>query len=253
MPEEAPPQPTPGRASGAAQAARLVDARVLLWLLLAALATGAPLMLWFDADPARHAARLPAVGASLRALHAAASTLLVFGAALHLVLRLWGRARAATWKGVRTGGIAMLSVAVAAITGALVAQDGNAARLLDLTGLARHGQDGVLVAAVVHIAYASILVLLTAYLHVARWGWAYLLARRVHAVLALGAAGLLALALGAALPGDGERWQGSTWLAVPAVPGLWAWSAALALLTYLFSRRLARRTRGVPAVEGGRG
>jgi len=210
------------------------DARALVALVAVVFVTGLPLALWFDGDAERHAASLPAVGLAVRALHAAASSVLVVGVAVHLALRVAGRA--ASWRGVRTGALAYLAVAVAAVTGAMAAQTGASESILGQVGLA--GAPAVWLV-IVHVAYASLVVLVTLYLHVARWGRRLLDA--TQATWAVLAAGALAMALGGTAPGSSGAWAGSTWIAVPPVPVLWLWTAALAVATWALSRRAAVR------------
>ncbi len=220
--------------------ARELDARILVWLLGIVLATGLPLVFWFDADATAHAAALPAVGAVLRGLHAASSVLLVLGTVAHMGLRVWSGL--ATWKGVRTGALALLSVSLAVVTGAFAAQTALADTLVGFTNLERWG-DRVTIdtwMALGHMLYASLLVVLTVYFHVSRWGWWRLLGSRQQGMVAVLASAVLVLIFGTSVPGGGT-FDGATFLVVPPVAGLWAWTALLGLVAYLTSGWLGKR------------
>lgn len=218
----------------------LLDARVLVWLLLLVFLTGVPLMLWFDTDADAHADALGLAGMALRALHAASTMLLVAGTVWHLLARI--TARRASRFGIRSGALALGAVAVAALSGAMVAQTAAAARLLRWSGLDRL-PDAVLWLAVGHIAYATILVLLAVYLHIARWGWRYVFGRIGQAVASLAAVASVALLAGTSAPGSDSVWGGSTWPVAPPVPWLWSWSLVLALGLWLAAGRLASQPR----------
>lgn len=249
--------PLPGRT----RLAWIYDARTLVWLLALVFLTGTPLMVVFDTDPARHASALAAWrpwGHILRATHAASSSLLVVGVLGHLSLRLrplWQRPGARgeddrvrgtgsvprarpSRAGVKSGALAMASVALAAITGAMITQTAAAERLLAWGGLAGVARITLWVA-VVHIAYATILVLMTVYFHIARWGWGYVFASWSQATSATAGTALLALLLGSTVPGSDAVWEGSTWLAVPPVPVLWGWTVIASVAVWLFAGRVA--------------
>jgi 1,4-dihydroxy-2-naphthoate octaprenyltransferase len=196
------------------------DARVLVWLLAIVFATGVPLLFWFDADAVRHAARLPhPVGTWLRAFHAAATALLVLGVTAHALAR-WADVKAAR-RGLHTGAAALVTIGFAVATGAMAAQTTAGGRILLSVGLPDRA---VLWAAVAHVAYATILVLLTVYLHLAKWGVRRLMGGPVHAAVALLGTVAVAVALGTTRPGADAVWRGATWIAAPPVAVLWAWT-----------------------------
>lgn len=215
-----------------------LGARLLVWLLAWAFLTGGALLLWFDVDAAAHREGLPLVGVWLRALHGAAAALLVIGTLGHVGWRL--RVGRASSGGIRSGSLALLATGVAAVTGALIAQTEAAHRLAGWTGLASLAsmRTVVLWSAVLHVTYAAVMVLVAVYFHVARWGWRYVMGQRAHGVVSVALLVAVALALGASLPGDGSVWTGATWLAVPPLPWLWAWTLVLAAgLWFAGSRR----------------
>lgn len=195
-----------------------LDARILVWLLALVFATGLPLMILFDADAGAHARRLgPWVW--LRHLHAASTLALMAGVVWHLLARWRG-----SLAGTRSGAWLLASVGLATLTGALAAQTGDADRLAQIIGMPRAP---TVLAAVGHIAYATILVLLTLYLHVARWGWRRVFGDWRHLGLAL----LPTLAIALLLPVDppgGDGGGTTAWLA-PPWPALAAWPILLAL------------------------
>lgn len=194
---------------------RLLDSRLLTWILVLVFATGLPLMVGFDSTATGTSTAMVA----LRGLHAVSTAWLVLGTLVHLVARL---RRTATARAVRTGGWALASVGLATATGALVDQTGHGDAALGLLGL---GRGAIVPAAVVHIAYASVLVTLTVYFHVARkplgrvfGGW-----RHGAVAVALTVAGLL-LAPGVA--------PGASW-GHPATVFVAPWGVAWALVVGL--------------------
>jgi hypothetical protein len=194
-------------------------------------------MVWFDTDAQQHAAALTRAGHAVRALHAAASALLVLGALAHLGLRI---RRASTARGMRTGALAFLAIAVAAASGAMIAQTAAAEEVLRMAGLSRLGSRATLLAAVLHIAYASLAAVLAVYFHVARWGLGAL-GTLTHRVLAVAAAAILALAWGASQPGSTASWSSVTSLVTPPVTVLWAWPLLVGVAAYAAARWLAAR------------
>lgn len=216
-------------------AIRGFDARMLMWLLVVVFATGLPLMVRFDADPARHAAALahPAWQA-LRTLHAAASLALVVGTLAHVALRFG----TGSDKGLRSGSVALAAIAIATITGALSAQTGDADRVAQSIGMA---EAPTVAAAVVHIAYATIFVLLTVYFHVARWGWAHVFGKRGQAVWAVAVTGGVGIVLPVALPGG--TGGGATFYLVPPWAGVALWTLLVSMALYVAGRMGNRKKR----------
>lgn len=200
--------------------AGLADARLLVWSALAALVTGTALFFWPGDAPAW-----------VDAAHSASTLLVLAGAAAHLVARL-GRKSAA--RHVRSGGWALASVGFAAASGVLMVESGGdwaAAMMLPW------GETTRLWAGVVHLAYATMLVLAAVTFHVAHLGWSRVVGRWGHLWASVA---LTAGATVAALALAGDPWV-STWIAVPPVPVLWAWSLLLGAGTALLAGRLTRR------------
>lgn len=189
------------------------DSRVLVWMLVFVVATGTMLMLRFDADPQQHQQALRHGWAWLRHLHGAASLALVVGTLLHVASRWWRGTR----RGIQTGSYALVAVWFAVITGALAAQTTAADSIAASLGWSRAP---AMAAAVVHIVYATLLVLVTLYFHIARWGWGHVFGRPAQSLLAVVVAAAVAWLLPVALPGS-EGTTGSTWLLAP--PKMWTW------------------------------
>ena len=195
------------------------DARILVWGLLFVFLTGSVLMIGYRPGNGEVAPW----AAFLVDLHAAGTAWVVWGTLIHLV---WRTVRAgATVRGIRSGAWAFLSVGVAVVTGVL------AAPVDTWAWLARpFGDDARLLATVGHVAYASILVLLTLYMHVARWGWSRVLGSPMQAFVAIALTVVLALLWGV----------GGSISLVPPLPVLWAWTLLLPLAVALAARPLAR-------------
>ena len=194
-----------------------IDARIMVWLLVVVFATGAALMLVFDGDAETHRQTLGPWWAAVRHLHAGATLALVVGTLLHVAQRIG----TGTPKGVRTGAYTLTAVAVAVLTGALAAQTSDADHIAQQMGF---DAAPVVPAAVVHIAYATIIVLLTLYLHVARWGWGHVFGQPRQFMVAAVATVVVAWLLPVALPGgDGG---GSTRFLAP--PTWWPWLLVVA-------------------------
>ena len=214
--------------AGAGAAVRLVDSRVLTWMLVLVFATGLPLMVWFDGDGEGPAS---AVHVALRGLHAVSTAWLVLGTVVHLAARLRRRVPA---RAVRSGGWALASVGFAAATGAVIDQTGHGEAALRFLGL---GGGAVVPAAVVHIAYATVLVTLTVYLHVARKSLGRVFGTWVHGVFA----GLLVVAGVLLWPGVAP---GASWghpATVLVAPWGVAWALVVGLGVAVAARWSARR------------
>lgn len=193
-------------------------ARTLVWLLLWVVVSGALLLLWYREDAGEHARILGSAGAVLRSLHAVGTAWLVLGALAHVAVRL---RRRPTKQGLWTGTALWLALGIALLSGWLMSQTWVQARIQTLLPVS------ITVAGVLHVAYASILVLVALGLHVTRWGWRRVLSpgRPLAGSLLLL---LAAVVVPVALPGDLTAWRGVTaWLAVP-VGGGWLWPFVLA-------------------------
>lgn len=212
---------------GGVRAGHLVDSRLLTWMLVLVFATGLPLMVGFDAE----ATGASSAEVALRGLHAVSTAWLVLGTVVHLAARLRSRVSA---RAVRSGGWALASVGFAAATGAVIDQTGHGAAALRLLGL---GGGALVAAAVVHIAYATVLVTLTVYLHVARKPL-----ERVFGSWRLGAFAALLAAAGVLLwPGvaPGAAWGHPATVAV--APWGVAWALVVGLGVAVGARWLVRR------------
>ncbi len=205
---------------------RFVDGRLLMWLLVAVFASGVPLAVWFDADATR---AVSLVERWLRGAHAVSTALLVLGTVLHLVMRLRGRVEPRV---VRWGGLSLAFVGLAAATGALVDQTGHGAR-----AWARLGLDvgAVSAVAVVHVAFASVLVALGVYVHVARKSRV-----RIFGGWQSAAISLVLVVLGVALLPGVAPGAGSGHIATVAVaPGGFAWPVLVGLVVAVGARWLS--------------
>ena len=194
-----------------------LDACIMVWLLGVVFATGAALMLVFDGDAEAHRRAIGPWWVAIRHLHAGASLALVVATLLHVAQRIGDGSP----KGMRTGAYTLAAVSFAVLTGALAAQTADADRIAQQMGF---DAAPVVPAAVVHIAYATVVVLLTLYLHVARWGWGHVLGQPRQSIVAALASVTVAWLLPVALPGgDGG---GSTRFLAP--PTWWPWLLVLA-------------------------
>lgn len=212
-------------------AVRLLDSRLLTWMLVLVFATGLPLMVWFDGDASASASSAAsAAHVALRGLHAVSTAGLALGTLAHLVVRLRGRVPA---RAVRSGGWALASVGFAAATGAVIDQTGHGEAALRLLGL---GGGAVVAAAVVHIAYATVLVTLTIYLHVARKPLERVFGTWVHGAFAA----LLVVAGVLAWPGvaPGAAWGHPATVFV--APWGVAWALVLGVAVVVGARWLAK-------------
>lgn len=210
----------------------LLDARVLIWVLVAVFVTGVPLLFTYDADPARYRGGL----AVLRGLHAASTAVLLAGAFGHLVWRVL--ATPASRRGVRSGGWMLASVGFATVSGVLSVASPQATAVWALVASGPRPVP----AAVVHVAYSLVLVALTATLHVGPWRH-----RLLHGPWRLAAAAGLVLAAAAIapLPARDAFWSVA---AVPPVQGLWLWSVAVGVAVALAAPWVTSRRR--PAEPG---
>ncbi len=221
------------------------DARLLMWTTLVVLASGLPLLVGYDPTGASTRLGWSFVRPLLRSVHAASSFLLVVGVIVHLVARILRHK--ATRRAIRSGAAGVFALGLAAVSGAMMVRSADSEALRTAMGLDEVAEAAVLVAAVFHVAYSALVVMLALYWHVGRMGRDRVFGGWRRAALATG----IGVAAGALVAGTQAGGHPATWALAPPVAGFWSWTLVGSVLLALLAAPMAKPPTKDPSAKSG--